>query len=294
MIVDDVIYVGDTDLFAIDANSHSLLWHFAPSEGVLVGRHPPVYWNGMLLVGSGNGYVYAVDAKTGTSLWTTRLSTSAVVDVWLGDVVDGALSLTVTDFSIAANHEPQGSVGRLDAATGTVQWLREIPHHIKETGPTASLAPVTTAGVVVAGARDGPAYGFDASTGAVRWTLPPLLLDPVDPALSRDIHVLEVCGAKLFIGSSQSTRVVALDPATGTELWRTPPHSASPEEVWCEENALIVMRPLGGIQLLDAADGHTLWELGEPTRYDFNYGALSDGGVIYSGGYEGVYALRAQ
>jgi len=145
--------------------------------------------------------------------------------------------------------------------------------------------------VVVAGARDGPLYGFDRATGDVRWSVPPLPFPHVtDPALIRDIHWLASCNGLVFVGSS-STIVLAIEPETGLERWRTPLSLSSAEPVWCDDRSVLVMRPLGGIEVLNLVDGTTRWELRVP-EYDFFYGALSDGARLYVGGLEGVYALR--
>ncbi|HEX9563122.1 MAG TPA: PQQ-binding-like beta-propeller repeat protein, partial [Gemmatimonadaceae bacterium] len=112
----DKLIVGDEDIFALRASDGSLLWRFDPEDGVDVGRLIPVMWNDLVLAGSSNGYVFAIDAESGELRWKTRLATSPIVGVWLGGVADAVLYVGVTDFSISPNGEPQGSVGALDAA----------------------------------------------------------------------------------------------------------------------------------------------------------------------------------
>jgi outer membrane protein assembly factor BamB len=289
-VVDNLLIVGDQDLFALDIRDGSIVWRAAPQGAIDIGRLRPVTWNELVFAGSSNGYVFAVEISTGQVRWSRQLGLSSQYGVFTSPVVDGTLYVTTVDFDIASNGEPQGGVAAIDALTGEVVWNREIPHHVDPTGPTATISPVVASSVVVAGSRDGPLYAFDRATGAVRWKHAPLPTHATNPAAIRDIHWLASCSGKVYFGTSSSTLVAAVDPETGSELWRTAPSTASAEPVWCDNEVVIVMRPLGGIEVLDAATGSKRWELRFP-QFDFFYGSLSDGELLYVGGLEGVYAL---
>ncbi len=284
------IIVGDEDVFALDKRNGTILWRYEPPGGVDIGRLAPILWNGLVLAGSSNGWVFAADASTGQEVWRQRLSTVAQYLVYTAPVVDGTLYITTVDFDSSPVGAPLGHVGALDAATGQLLWLRPIPHHIDPSGPTATVSPVVSATVVV-GSRDGPWYGFDRATGAVRWKKQPLPFPNVsDPALIREVSWLATCGGRVFGGSS-TTRVVSIDSETGNEVWLTPPSTASAEPVWCDDEQVYVMRPLGGIEVLDAVTGARRWDFRFPQQ-DFFFGSASDAAHIYVGGRLGVYALR--
>jgi outer membrane protein assembly factor BamB len=289
--VGEMTLVGDRDLFALDANDGSTLWVFAPTNGEEVGRFVPILWAGRAFTGSSNGYVFAIHAQSGELQWSTKVGVNPRTVVYLGAVVEDVLPFTMTDFDVAPNGEPQGFVGAISTTTGHVLWTRPIPHHVDSNSPTASHKPVAVGSVVVAGARDGPVYAFDRSTGNLRWKYPPFSFPHVtNPALIRDIHSVAVCRGLVVIGSS-STEVAALSPETGAESWRTPLNTASADRVWCDDEQIYVMRPLGGLEVLNVQSGRRRWELRFP-RYDFFYGCLSDGDRLFLGGSEGVYALR--
>lgn len=290
-VIGERLYVGDKDLFAVNARTGEIAWRCSPPEGVDVGRWFPVLWNGVVIVGSSNGWLFAVDTATGGIKWNRRLSNVGEFLVYPAPVVDGVVYVTTVDFASSANNEPLGGVAAIEAQTGNVLWSREIPHHVAPDGPTATVAPVVAEGIVVAGSRDGPVYGFDRLTGEQRWKMEPFPFPHVtDPALIRDTHWLATCGSIVFIGST-STHVAAINPRTGAEIWRTPRSTATADTVWCDGRSVLVMRPLGGIEVLDALTGTSRWELRFPRR-DFFFGSATDARHVYVGGRDGVYALR--
>ena len=293
----DKLIVGDRDVFALSARDGSILWRFGPSGIVNVGRLIPVVWNDLVLVGSSSGYAFGVDLHTGTMRWSSRLSIDEGVQVWTPNspVIDGTLYVTIVNFDSAPNNEPQGSVAALDALTGHVKWQRSIPHHVDPMSPTASLAPVVVGGVVVTDARDGPLYAFDRADGALRWKAPPLpnALIPVPDASIRDTRWLATCSGRVYAGSTSSTIVVAINPESGEELWRTSPQPSSARPVWCDSRSVFVLRPLGGLEALDAATGRTRWSLTRAPYNNFFFGAAADGDRLYSGSTNsGLFALR--
>lgn len=290
--VGNLVVVGDQDLFALKMQDGAVVWRFAPTDGVDVGRDIPVRWNDLALTGSSNGRVYGVDLATGTQRWVTRLGDSTRVGTWVSEVAGGTLFVGFTDFEIMPNHEPQGGVAALDAATGAVRWITMHPHHADPTGPTGTTDPVAAGSVVVAESRDGPLYAYDRLTGAQRWKAAPMpVLGNPPPALIRDIRPLATCDNRVYAGS-QSKFVVALDPETGNELWRTDPSSwGSAAWVWCGDHTVLVFRSGGQLEAYDDATGRHRWAITDDA-YHFNIGGAIDGTRLYSGGLRGVYALK--
>lgn len=283
----DTLFVGDEDLFAISARDGRVLWRFDPVDGVDVGRWPPRLSGGLVIVGSSNGWVFAVDAANGIIRWSKRLGTVTQLLIYTAPVVDGTLYVTAVDFDSAENGQPQGFVGALDATNGALIWMRAVPRNEISIGATATIDPVVAGEVVVVGARDGPVYGFERATGALRWKMQPL----VDPLQSGDLHFLSHCDGVIYVGSSSSTIVAALDAATGQERWRTPKSRGSPDRVSCDGRSVFVVRVNGGLEVLDATTGSKQWEIGYPDN-DFWGGVVIDGDRVYGGGFRGLYALR--
>ena len=153
----------------------ALKWAFGFPESTSAWAQPAVA-GGRLFVGSQNGVIYALDAKTGCSHWTyaarggvrTAISIGALGDdhaVFFGDTTAGVYAL--------------------DAETGAELWTRGVESH-----PAARItgAPTLHAG---------------------RLYVP---VSSVEEALAADSGY----GCCTFRGS-----VVALDAATGVQIWKT-------------------------------------------------------------------------
>src|SRR5262249_25754997 len=54
---------------ALDAASGPARWTVHPRRGL---PYPPAVWQGRLYAGSGDGWIYALEAKTGRQLWRFR------------------------------------------------------------------------------------------------------------------------------------------------------------------------------------------------------------------------------
>ena len=85
----------------------------------------------VLYVGGGDGQFYALDAKTGTILWTTRLGPSPSNFIWGSPAVyNGSVYIGVASFGDCPL--VQGQLVKLDARTGAIQ-------HVFDTVPTGCI-----------------------------------------------------------------------------------------------------------------------------------------------------------
>lgn len=87
-----------------------LRWHFQTAEGV----SNPVVVDGVVYVGSTDGYLYAVNAMTGEERWRSSLGSSDVA------VMDGLVFVAGSD----------GNLFALDAGTGQERWRFQAPFPI--------------------------------------------------------------------------------------------------------------------------------------------------------------------
>jgi outer membrane protein assembly factor BamB len=179
-VADGVVYVESYDgaLYAVDAATGAQKWTFqtagerrfaaAHIHGALpaaetmpdpfdVYLSSPAVWNGAVYFGSGDGNIYALDAKTGAVVW--KLKTGDVVHASPA-IADGVLYIGSWDRYFYA----------VDAKTGAVQWKfktgedRDI-HNQEGIQSSAVVAD----GVVYIGCRDSNLYALDARTGALVW-----------------------------------------------------------------------------------------------------------------------------
>lgn len=198
----------------------------------------------LVLVGSGDGSLYAVELATGHVKWKAptggRISSSPAVGGHLA-VVGSA----------------DGKVYGFDVNTGRERWKFET-HGVTFKSDTfgydrktVQSSPVISGDLVVVGARDGFMYGLDLSTGRQRWV--------VDHKISWINCSPAVADGMLYTGSSDGQFAQAVDLATGQERWRhndlgiiwASPAVAGP--------TVYVASTRGSLYALDRATGAERW-----------------------------------
>ena len=180
-IVGGSVYFGsfDGNFYAVNAVDGQLQWKFPiPHEHRFTATHlhggqpageampdpfdfylsSPAIWNGTVYFGSGDTYIYAVDASSGSLKW--KFKTGDVVHASPA-IADGTLFIGSWDSFFYA----------IDASTGKEKWRlqtgRDEDIH-NQVGIQSSAAVVD--GVVYFGCRDSKFYAVDAQTGKERWS----------------------------------------------------------------------------------------------------------------------------
>jgi outer membrane protein assembly factor BamB len=159
----------------------------------------PAVANGKVYFGSGDGNVYAVDAKSGILQW--KFATGDVVHASPA-VAGGAIFVGSWD----------GVLYALDAESGAQKWtfqagLDPVAHN--QVGFQSS--PAVVDGVVYVGCRDAHVYALDAATGRKKWDYPTSKSWVNGTPAVRDGIV--------YVGTSDSSRFMALDARTGRLRW---------------------------------------------------------------------------
>lgn len=155
----------------------------------------PAVADGKVFFGSGDGNVYAVEARSGVLQWKFPLR----------DVVHA--SPTVVDGTVYIGSYAS-DFHALDAATGQSKWLfqaGEDPAIHNQVGFQSSAAVVD--GIVYVGCRDAHVYALDAKTGRKRWDYP--------TSKSWVNGTPAVQGGIVYVGTSDSSRFMALDAKSG-------------------------------------------------------------------------------
>jgi eukaryotic-like serine/threonine-protein kinase len=227
-VFDGKVYFVSYDGFAyaLDATTGAVAWKFkSGGERRFAGRHlhggqpegetMPDQWDfflssptvagGKVVFGSGDGNVYALDARTGTLKW--RFKT--------GDVVHASPAISNGVVFVGSW---DGYFYAIDVESGKQKWRLETGHdsvtHNQE-GFQSSATVVN--GVVYVGCRDAHVYAIDAATGAVRWKY-----STKGAWVSASPTVRD---RKVFVGTGDSSLLIILDAATGRLLAQT-------EKVW--------------------------------------------------------------
>lgn len=287
-----VVASTGTVLWGIDVGRGTVLW-----ERRLSGRtpHTPVAVHDAVLVteptGSASLRLTAVEAATGLPRWSRTIAGDAEVagaatialvregdelealDAESGDArwrrgVDG----TVAD--VDARHVlvlSDGSRSRLSAhstSDGAAVWSEEIAPEIPAVEVRAILAD---AQIVLVGEGDGVVRGLERTTGATRWTTPPM----------RRGETLEVTPGGLGVFVDRGRRYTSLDVRSGTLAWQADRLIVSPEKLLVGARDAISVTADRQVTGLGLADGATLWQsrlapVGEVAVVD-DHAVLSDG-----------------
>jgi outer membrane protein assembly factor BamB len=155
----------------------------------------PAVANGKVYFGSGDGNVYAVDAKTGVLQW--KFATRDVVHASPA-VANGVVFIGSWD----------GNFYAIDAETGQQKWVfagGQDPAIHNQVGFQSSAAVVD--GTVYVGCRDAHVYALDAATGRKKWDYPTSKSWVNGTPAVRD--------GVVYVGTSDSSRFMALDARTG-------------------------------------------------------------------------------
>lgn len=187
------IYIGSMDhyVYALDTNGDEL-WSTELS-GAVTGAPLLSDDSNVLYAGSLGKQVYALDADSGTPLWTFDADNSVWGNMLL---VDGSLLFS----------DDSGKIYAVDAGSGTAVWQTEYTGEI--IGGLTNIGD----GFVVA-TKEGVVKAFDFN-GNPKW----------ESSLDGEIYQAPVAGSDLLVaGTIQGDNLVYGFNLSGVQLWSTTP-----------------------------------------------------------------------
>ena len=213
------------------------LWVFR-TEGPIRGT--PLWSEGRVYIGSGDGFFYALDASTGAVRWKFQT----------GGAADGSPVLA-SGLVVAASTD--GILHALEPATGKEKWrfpfAEEIPMKGKGEGWDFFLStPAVDGPSLFVGGGDGRVYRLDAATGAERWHFQTGGRVRSSPALAEGV---------VYVGSFDG-HLYALDAETGALRWRfaTQGTSLDSEKAGFDRKSIIASPTVsGGVVVVGGRDG---------------------------------------
>ena len=259
-VVNGVMYVGSSALYALNANTGIVLWAYFPGGDV---ESSPAVANGVVYVGSDDGNLYALNASTGAKLW--NFSTENKVRSSPA-VVNGVVYFGSDDYNAYA----------LNASTGAKLWSYT-------TGGAVGSSPAVANGVAYFDSEDGNVYALNASTGAKLWSYTTGDMADSSPAAANDV---------VYVGAGSSNpspngEMLALNASTGAKLWSFqtggPVHSSP-----AVANGVVYFAvddfssSTGDIDALNATTGAKLWSYTAGGLYVDSSPAVANG-VVYVG-----------
>ncbi|WP_425607709.1 PQQ-binding-like beta-propeller repeat protein [Natrononativus amylolyticus] len=274
-------YVGGYDgaLYAVDVDAGSLRWRTSPAEfgGAIAIGSSPAYLDGVLyLLAEYNdppsGALWAVDAATGTPLWSDdRLwgmpHPSPAIDCEAGRLVAGSNDGVVycwefPSLEFAWSFQAGGPAGPDgDAQAGGAFRLGA---EIKGTIPTYD-------GAAFVGSWDGRFYRLDLADGSEEWSFETGRVIMSNPAVDPEAGVV-------YVGSDDN-RVYALDAATGEERWSALVGGRVIGSLTATADSILVGSYDAHLYALDRATGTRRWRV--QNRGHVTGGAIPRDGRIY-------------
>jgi len=205
-IDDDFLYLngGNGTIYKLEKQTGKTIWKFDTKGEKKVDfadyfHSTPVLYNQTIYFGSGNGYFYAIDSKKGKEIWKFKT----------GNAIH-------TTPAIANNKVFFGSfdgyVYALDLQKGKLVWkFKTVGHKYFPTGDVNG-SPTVFKNLVFIGARDYNFYALDQEKGFCHW----------NKAFFRGWALnSSVSDSVLYIGSADERVLIAADPKTGAEFWKT-------------------------------------------------------------------------
>lgn len=162
LVADGIVYQpsGDDHVYALSAEDGTLKWKFATagvgydlSQGYIRSDifTRPSLQDGVLVVGSRDANVYAIDAATGEKKWTFAYDST-----W-------AMATTVDEGTVYAGWSTNNKISALDLATGEKRWDFDAGSHTYTT-------PLVVGDEVYFASASGKLHRFDKRTGALKWS----------------------------------------------------------------------------------------------------------------------------
>ena len=201
--------------------------------------------DGLVVVASRKGQVFALDQQTGEQKWTAQLS---------GAVISPALIQTGRVILVAND----GTVFALDEATGQQAWTYKMANAAFSLRGQASPVSLDPRTIAVASSH-GYLYAIDSLTGAPRMQRRVAVSDGrSDIQRLVDIDAEPVVVGQYVVTNSFQGQVTVLDLAAQRVAWSVDASSINRPEV--AENKVFVAQRDGKLKAFDLATGQELWE----------------------------------
>jgi eukaryotic-like serine/threonine-protein kinase len=253
----DALHTGAHPGPGIDGNPYRE-WHYETGAAL---RSAPAIDNGTAFIGTGDGYLVALDLLTGRVQWRADLggypvsSTPAVSDrsVFVG-----------SGYALVA----------LDQARGSKRWSFPMSY-------AGESSPTVMDGVVYAASKEHFVYAIDALSGERLWSYRTDGLIFGSPTATHDL---------VLVGGDDGD-IFALERENGTLRWKYQAEAGVYSTIAAGDELLFVTLRNGTVLAIDMILGTVAWEF--PTGGDASPALAGD--TVYVAGDDGaVYALDAE
>lgn len=203
------------------------LWTFTTGDEV---RATPLLTDDTLYIGSYDGFLYALDRKTGAEKWkfATEGGICGRAALWRDLVIIGS-----EDFNVYA----------LNAQTGAMVWRQRTWRHVRS-------SPRVFNDILYVGSDDGNMYALDPLTGGERWKFTTYREVVSSAAYARGM---------VFFGS-RDEYVYAVDARTGDKKWAFRTSAGVISTPWADDDSVYVGSSDFAVYCLEAKSSWRAWE----------------------------------
>lgn len=268
VLIETTSILGDNRLFV---GANTALYAVTPADGTAQWAYESTNLSETLYVGNtvyvlGN-VLAAVDAVSGIERWRTRAGSGVYPKAYAQESIIGRVL------------DRENVVGAVDAASGSMQWTRDI--NLNDVAPPG---PCITNETIYCGA--GPLYALNLADGSTQWTRS---LGTTEA----DIKPISD-GPTVYLAINETNRVLALDAQTGDVRWRTNidgiPDNSAP--VLTDETLYVALKY--GIVALDPATGNERFRVRLSETEGFTTSPIVTGDTLYVSIDKTLYALTDQ
>jgi len=262
-----IVYLGinrpAAEIWAFDAVTGATVWRSGASVSNINGS--PTVADGVVYAATTDDQVLALDAATGAKIWDVKPG---------GGRGSGFYSTP----SVVAGHvyatSLNGQVYALRADTGATEWTFT-------TGAINSSSPAVSGGVVYLSSRNGFVYALDALTGTQRWRT-----RYGTGILASFLSSPSVSGGVVYVGTNNDRRLLALNAATGRQLWAARTGGAVLSSPAVANGVVYVGSDDRNVYAYAANNGRRLWSARVSGAVDS--GPVVSGGKVFAGTYGDV------
>lgn len=241
---------GDNHMYAFDAATGATLW-VGPAQSLFFVDSAAV-GHGLVFANALYSTLLAYDAETGAIAWTSNLTD-----------VRASPTLSNRTLYIASL---DGTLSALDAVTGKTKWKTADDCCVYD------QAPVVDGDRVFQMRTNDTLTAYDANNGTQLWS-------------KSEFSVGTQAAAYGLLFFNHYPNVVALDQATGEEVWTAPGLAGSMPSAPAVANGLVFVSA-ANLVALDAATGAVVWSAPKPSG---GWGPVVANGVVYASSLSGEW-----